>query len=242
LDELLPRFTEKKLADDYLGDFEDVHERFTKLAEERARVGFSAREAALYIFDLKAAILEILQQDAVAQPLVSFNISLRLTKLLDSFATTVFEAFINSREQAILRQTDEIAQLATPVIHIWAGVVALPIIGTLDSSRTQEMLENLLQEMVKTNSSIAILDISGVPAVDSMVAQHLVKTVSATRLTGGECIISGIRPEIALTVVQLGIGLPGIITKASLASALQHAFSLLDLYVAKRVVRAGGFK
>jgi len=145
-----------------------------------------------------------------------------------------FESYMKGREDVISRQIDEISEISTPVIRVWDGVVALPIIGTLDSSRTQVVMENLLQQIVDTGSSIAILDISGVPAVDSLVAQHLIKTVSATRLMGAECIISGIRPEIAQTVVHLGIDLTGIITKASLASALQTAFEMLQLTVVKR--------
>lgn len=147
-----------------------------------------------------------------------------------------FEAFMRGREDVISRQVDEISEISTPVITVWDGIVALPIIGTLDSSRTQIVMENLLQQIVDTGSSIAILDISGVPAVDSLVAQHLIKTVSATRLMGAECIISGIRPEIAQTVVHLGIDLTGIITKATLASALKTAFDMLQLTVVKRKI------
>lgn len=142
-----------------------------------------------------------------------------------------FEAFIKGREDVILRQTDEISEISTPVIRVWDGILALPIIGTLDSSRTQIVMENLLQEIVETGSSIAILDISGVPAVDSLVAQHLIKTVSATRLMGAECIISGIRPEIAQTIVHLGIDLSDIITKSTLASALKQSFSMMKFEV-----------
>jgi rsbT co-antagonist protein RsbR len=154
--------------------------------------------------------------------------------LIDNFGIVTFETFIKGREEVILRQTDEITEISTPVIRVWDGVLALPIIGTLDSSRTQVVMENLLQEIVESGSSIAILDISGVPAVDSLVAQHLIKTVSATRLMGAECIISGIRPEIAQTVVHLGIDLSHIITKASLASALRTAFNMLQLEVVKK--------
>ena len=153
---------------------------------------------------------------------------------MDSLSIVTFETFIKGREEVILRQTDEIAEISTPVIRLWDGILALPIIGTLDSSRTQVVMENLLQEIVETGSSIAILDISGVPAVDSLVAQHLIKTVSATRLMGAECIISGIRPEIAQTVVHLGIDLSNIITKASLASALAYALKSLKLEVRKQ--------
>ena len=145
-----------------------------------------------------------------------------------------FETFIKEREEVILRQTDEITEISTPVIQVWDNILALPIIGTLDSARTQVVMENLLQKIVETGSSIAILDISGVPAVDSLVAQHLIKTVSATRLMGAECIISGIRPEIAQTVVHLGIDLSNVITKSSLASALKSAFAMLRLQVSNK--------
>jgi len=163
-----------------------------------------------------------------------YQANLQLNAILDNMTIMTFEAFMRGREDVISRQVDEISEISTPVITVWEGIVALPIIGTLDSSRTQIVMENLLQQIVDTGSSIAILDISGVPAVDSLVAQHLIKTVSATRLMGAECIISGIRPEIAQTVVHLGIDLTGIITKASLASALKTAFDMLQLTVVKR--------
>jgi rsbT co-antagonist protein RsbR len=160
--------------------------------------------------------------------------SLKISKIVDNMTVLTFEGFIKGREDVILRQTDEIAEISTPVIRVWDGVVALPIIGTLDSSRTQVVMESLLQQIVETGSTIAILDISGVPAVDTLVAQHLIKTVSATRLLGAECIISGIRPEIAQIVVHLGIDLSGITTKSTLASALQTAFNMLQIQVTKK--------
>jgi rsbT co-antagonist protein RsbR len=158
----------------------------------------------------------------------------KITLIMDSFTLATFDTFIKGREEVILRQTDEMAEISTPVIRIWDGILVLPIIGTLDSSRTQVVMENLLEEIVETGSSISILDISGVPTVDSLVAQHLIKTVSATRLMGAECIISGIRPEIAQTVVHLGIDLSNIITKSTLASALKYAFNILHLEVSKK--------
>lgn len=199
----------------------------------RARRGFTPRETALYIFKLKETLLETLKAN-INDPVVLYTDSLYISNLIDNLAIVTFESFIKGREDVILRQTDEIAEISTPVIRVWDGVVALPIIGTLDSSRTQVVMENLLQQIVDTGSSIAILDISGVPAVDSLVAQHLIKTVSATRLLGAECIISGIRPEIAQIVVHLGIDLSNIITKASLASALKTAFNMLQLEVHKK--------
>ncbi len=156
---------------------------------------------------------------------------MEVNNLLDSLSIVTVETYIKGREEVILRQTDEISEISTPVIRVWEGILALPIIGTLDSARTQVVMENLLQQIVETGSRIAILDISGVPTVDSLVAQHLIKTVSATRLMGAECIISGIRAEIAQTIVHLGIDLSGINTKASLASALKLAYSMLGIEV-----------
>ncbi len=203
------------------------------IAITRARQGFSPRETGNFIFSLKEALLEVLQQEITEDARLLFTESLKINRIMDNLSVVTFETFIKGREEVILRQTDEIAEISTPVIRVWNGILALPIIGTLDSARTQVVMENLLQEIVETGSSIAILDISGVPAVDSLVAQHLIKTVSATRLMGAECIISGIRPEIAQTVVHLGIDLSNIITKATLASALAHAFKVMRLEVRK---------
>lgn len=199
----------------------------------RARQGFSPRETGTFVFTLKEALLTVLQSEISDNPQQLFDESMKISRLMDTLSVVTFETFIKGREEVILRQTDEIADISTPVIRVWDGILALPIIGTLDSARTQIVMENLLQEIVETGSSIAILDISGVPAVDSLVAQHLIKTVSATRLMGAECIISGIRPEIAQTVVHLGIDLSSIITKASLASALAYAFKSMRLEVRK---------
>ena len=216
-------------------DFEKVEEILSGIAISRARKGFSPRETGTYVLSLKSALLKTLSEE-IKDPALLYAESMKLSSLLDNFSTVTFETFIKGREDVILRQTDEIAEISTPVIKIWDGILALPIIGTLDSSRTQVVMENLLQEIVETGSSIAILDISGVPAIDTLVAQHLIKTVSATRLMGAECIISGIRPEIAQTVVHLGIDLSEIITKATLASALKLAFSMLELDVRKKAL------
>ncbi|RYU93397.1 STAS domain-containing protein [Emticicia agri] len=216
-------------------DFEKVEEILSGIAIARARRGFSPRETGAYVFSLKSAILKTLSEE-ISDAKVLYTESMRINSLLDNFSIVTFETFIKGREDVILRQTDEITEISTPVIKVWDGILALPIIGTLDSSRTQIVMENLLQEIVETGSSIAILDISGVPAIDTLVAQHLIKTVSATRLMGAECIISGIRPEIAQTVVHLGIDLSEIITKASLASALKTAFGMLELEVRKKAV------
>ncbi len=236
-EELLTAFIDS-LSDDNIDngdsrDFENVVDILSSISLSRAKQGFSPRETAAYIYGLKDALLLTLSEE-ISNPEVLYKQTMAISRLMDNFATVTFETFIRGREEVILRQTDEITEISTPVITVWDGILALPIIGTLDSSRTQVVMENLLQAIVDTESTIAILDISGVPAVDSLVAQHLIKTVSATRLMGAECIISGIRPEIAQTVVHLGIDLSNIITKATLASALKTSFAMLNMEVNKK--------
>jgi rsbT co-antagonist protein RsbR len=234
LDEFLKSINSENLHNPESPDFENVREILSGISMSRARQGFSPKETGLYVFSLKDAVITLLQQEVKNDPLILAESTLQISRLFDNFGVATFETFIKGREDIILRQTDEITEISTPVIKVWEGILALPIIGTLDSARTQVVMENLLQQIVDTGSSIAILDISGVPAVDSLVAQHLLKTVSATRLMGAECIVSGIRPEIAQTVVHLGIDLSNIITKASLAHALKHAFAVLQLEVRKK--------
>jgi rsbT co-antagonist protein RsbR len=231
LNALSANINEGTLANPQSDELEEVYEILSGISISRARQGFTPRETGVYIFSLKEAILEVLQDEIKNDPLALYQACLKINKLMDSLSVMTFETFIKGREEVILRQTDEITEISTPVIRVWEGILALPIIGTLDSARTQIVMENLLQEIVASGSTIAILDISGVPAVDSLVAQHLIKTVAATRLMGAECIISGIRPEIAQTVVHLGIDLSNIVTKASLASALKYSFSMLKMEV-----------
>jgi rsbT co-antagonist protein RsbR len=224
------------LSDENIDDpsrFDQFAEILDAISISRAKQGFTPRETGLFVFSFKDGLLEALQTD-IKDPQELYTQSLKISKLIDHFGINTFETFIRGREEVILRQTDEITEISTPVIQVWDGILALPIIGTLDSARTQVVMESLLQRIVESGSRIAILDISGVPAVDSLVAQHLIKTVSATRLMGAECIISGIRPEIAQTVVHLGIDLTSVLTKASLASALKSAFSMLRLQVTNR--------
>jgi rsbT co-antagonist protein RsbR len=202
-------------------------------AISRARMGYSPRETGVFLFSFKGAVMKALSEELKGDPAALYEESQKLSSTVDELTIASFETFIKGREEVILRQMDEIAEISTPVIRVWDGILALPIIGTLDSARTQVVMESLLSQIVETGSGITILDISGVPAVDSLVAQHLIKTVSAARLMGAECIISGIRPEIAQTIVHLGIDLSGIITKATLASALRYAFTALRLEVRK---------
>lgn len=236
LTELLNVMSDKNMGDAAESDeFEKVREILSGISISRARQGYSPRETGIYVFSLKDALQQLLQDELKDDPMSLVQAILNLNKMMDSLGVVTFETFIKGREEVILRQTDEITEISTPVIRVWDGILALPIIGTLDSSRTQVVMENLLQEIVDSGSSIAILDISGVPAVDSLVAQHLIKTVAATKLMGAECIISGIRPEIAQTVVHLGIDLSSVVTKASLAAALRYAFGILKLEVKKSV-------
>jgi rsbT co-antagonist protein RsbR len=194
------------------------------LSRSSAAQGQSADETSVFVLALKRPLLSFLQQQlgeaSGAQITSAFW---TLTKLVDSMAQFTVSTFQRAREEIITRQQEELLELSTPVVKLWEGVLAVPMIGTLDSNRTQIVMETLLQKIVETGSEIAIIDITGVPTVDTLVAQHLLKTVTAIRLMGADCIISGIRPQIAQTIVHLGIDLQGISTKASLADALALA-------------------
>ena len=229
---LLNALKKDNFEDVSLPEYDKVNEILAGISLSRAKSGFSPRETATFVFSLKEAFTKTLEKE-IKDVKQLYPEILKINRLLDSLALVTLETFIKGREEVILRQTSEISEISTPVIQVWDGILALPIIGTLDSARTQIVMESLLLKIVETESTIAILDISGVPAVDSLVAQHLIKTVAATRLMGAECIISGIRPEIAQTIVHLGIDLSNINTKASLAHALKTAFSMTRMEVRK---------
>ncbi len=192
-------------------------------SRQRERMGFSPSETAMFIFSLKEPLMVQLRADAKgdAEQLVQEMAS--VSGLLDKLGLHTMEVYQISREDVIRRQQEELLELSTPVVKLWEGIVALPLIGTLDSARTSVVMESLLQRIVETGSDIAIIDITGVPTVDTLVAQHLLKTVAAARLMGADCIISGIRPQIAQTMVHLGIDLSAVITKATIAEALKVA-------------------
>lgn len=240
-EELLNSFVKAIKSGNYTNieaqEYAPIIEILNGLSITRAHAGFSPRETAIYVLSLKKAIIKVLQEELAKDPAALVEEVLKISEVLDSLSILTLESFIKGREEVILRQTSEINEISTPVIRVWEGILALPIIGTLDSERTQVIMENLLQEIVNTGSSIAILDISGVPTVDTLVAQHLIKTVNATRLMGAECIISGIRPEIAQTIVHLGIDLTGVQTKASMSAALGTAFAKQQLVVSKAKAR-----
>lgn len=203
------------------------------ISTSRARQGFTPEETATFVLSLKQPIFVMLRRELAKVPDELFNEIWKTTQLIDALAMQTTQAYISTREELILRQQHEVLELSTPVVKLWEGILALPIIGTLDSARTQVVMESLLQTVVATNSKFAIIDITGVPTVDTLVAQHLLKTITAARLMGAECIISGVRPQIAQTIVHLGINLEQVITKARLSDA----FALALQRSGRRVVR-----
>ena len=200
-----------------------LKQMLTELSASRAVQGSSPTETARFIFSLKTILFKKLAAQSGASELTAGM--LEMSALMDKLGLYTAEAFQKSREAIIRRQQKEMLEMSTPVIKMWDGVLAVPLIGTLDSARTQIVMENLLQKIVETGSKIAILDITGVPTVDTQTAQHLMKTVSATRLMGADCIISGIRPQIAQTIVHLGIDIYDITTKATMADAVKEAMA-----------------
>ena len=203
------------------------------ISMSRARQGSSPSETATFVFSLKKTLFDALRARLSAQPEEAAAAIHDISLLLDKLGLFTTEIFQRGREQVIIRQQQELMELSTPVVTLWEGVLALPVIGTLDSARTQVVMENLLQRIVETGASIAIIDITGVPTVDTLTAQHLLKTAAAARLMGADCIISGIRPQIAQTIVHLGVELGSIVTKATLADAFAIALRRLGLGVTK---------
>ncbi|MCX4744616.1 STAS domain-containing protein [Kitasatospora sp. NBC_01287] len=204
-------------------EFSEVRALLTELSRNRARQGFTPTETATAVFAFKDLLVPdtgTSQEDIAAY--------LQLNRLVDALGLFTVETYSRTREEIIGSQAEQLLELSTPVVKLWDGVVAVPLVGTLDSARTQVVMEKLLQTLVDTGSDQAIIDITGVPAVDTEVAQHLLKTVVAARLMGAECTISGIRPQIAQTIVALGIQFGDIVTKATLADALKHAMKRLD--------------
>jgi rsbT co-antagonist protein RsbR len=209
-----------------------VRDILSTISRSRARQGFTPTETATFVFSLKQPVFTIMRGELSPEQLAEE--SWTLTTILDGLGLYTTETYQKGREEIISRQQQELLELSTPVVELWEGVLALPLIGTLDSARTQVVMESLLQAIVDTGSQIAIIDITGVPVVDTLVAQHLLKTVAAARLMGADCIISGIRPQIAQTIVHLGVEISDVATKATLADAFAIALRRIGLTVAKR--------
>jgi rsbT co-antagonist protein RsbR len=208
------------------------------ISRSRALQGFSPRETATLIFSLKEPLFEQFRSQLGGNAALLAQASLQMTLLIDQLGLYTMEVYQRSREDVVRRQQDEIAELSTPVVKLWDGILALPIIGTLDSARTQVVMENLLQAIVEHSAELAIIDITGGPTVDTLVAQHLLKTIAAARLMGGDCIVSGIRPQIAQTMVHLGVDL-NVVSKATLADALALAFQRTGRSVIRKARTSG---
>lgn len=204
-------------------EWNSVRDVLDGFSRSRAREGYAPSETATLVFSLKRPLFSVLSEELRDQPAALASATWQTTLLLDEFGLYTTEVYQKGREEVIARQQQEMLELSTPVVELWESVLALPLIGTLDSARTSVVMENLLQRIVETGAQIAIIDITGVPMVDTLVAQHLLKTVAAARLMGADCIISGIRPQIAQTLVHLGVALNEVVTKATLADAFAVA-------------------
>ncbi|MEH2287819.1 STAS domain-containing protein [Nostoc sp.] len=206
--------------------WQEMREMLTSISRSRSQNGFTPSETATFVFSFKQTLFQRMREQFKDPTELGDNIWIA-TNLLDRLGLLTIEVYQKTREEVILQQQEELMELSTPVVKLWEGILALPIIGTLDSARTQIMMESLLQKIVETGSEVAIIDITGVPTVDTLTAQHLLKTVTAARLMGADCLISGIRPQIAQTIVYLGIDLTNVVTKATLADAFLTALKQL---------------
>lgn len=217
-------------------EWQPVFDFLENISRSRAIQGFTSEQTAHFIFSLKKPLFSCLRKelkqdaDGLAQEIWVAS------ELLDRLGMVTVRTFQKTREDIIHRQQQDLLELSTPVVKLWDGVLALPMIGTLDSARTQIVMESLLQRIVETGSEMAIIDITGVPTVDTLVAQHLIKTVTAIRLMGADCIISGVRPQIAQTIVHLGVDLHGVTTKATLADALSLALKRTGFVISRKPV------
>jgi rsbT co-antagonist protein RsbR len=215
------------------GEWSAMRELLGEISRQRAVQGFTPTETAIFVFSFKRPLFDRIGVEYAGDPKGLADEVWAATELLDKLGLYTSEIFLKTREEVILRQQQEMLELSTPVVELWNGVLALPLIGTLDSARTQIVMQNLLEAIVAKSADLAIIDITGVPTVDTLVAQHLLKTVAAARLMGADCVISGIRPQIAQTIIHLGVDLSGVLTKATLADAFQLALKRKSLTVSR---------
>lgn len=221
----------QNLTDISRQEWSPVRDILADISKNRASKGFTPSETASFIFSLRPAVLELIEREGGAN---AVRDAAAATLLLDKLGLFTFEEYQKTREGIINRQQQEMLELSVPVVRLFEGIVAVPLIGTLDSARTQVVMENLLQRIVETGAEIAIIDITGVPTVDTLVAQHLLKTVAAARLMGADCIISGIRPQIAQTIIHLGVDLQNVTTKATMADALVLALKTMGMLISRK--------
>src|SRR5437764_10186938 len=226
------------ITDPATAEWQGARELLTEISRSRALKGFSPSDTAMFVFSLKRPLFAQLRKEVGTDARALADETWLATQLIDRLGLFTTEMHQKSREVVIGRQQQEMLELSTPVVKLWDGILALPLVGTLDSARTQVVMESLLQRIVDTGAEVAILDITGVPTVDTLVAQHLIKTVTAARLIGSDCIISGIRPQIAQTIVHLGVQLGDVITKANLADAFAIALERSGMTITRLAPRA----
>ncbi|MYM24987.1 STAS domain-containing protein [Duganella sp. FT135W] len=217
-----------------LRPWDEVRNLLNEISSQRAKQGSTPNETATFVFSLKQSLFTMLRRELSAEPLELAEALWGISTILDQLGLYTVEVFQKSRDQIIVRQQHELMELSTPVVKLWQDILALPLIGTLDSARSQVVMESLLEKVVETGAAIAIIDITGVPTVDTLVAQHLMKTIAAARLMGADCIISGIRPQIAQTIVHLGVNLEDVVTKATLADAFVVALDRVGATISRR--------
>jgi rsbT co-antagonist protein RsbR len=214
--------------------WDEVRNLLSEVSIQRAKQGSTPNDTATFVFSLKQPLFTMLRRELGADSAELADASWAINTLLDQLGLYTLEVFQKSRDQIIVRQQHELMELSTPVVKLWQDILALPLIGTLDSARSQVVMESLLEKIVETGAAIAIIDITGVPTVDTLVAQHLMKTIAAARLMGADCIISGIRPQIAQTIVHLGVNLEDVVTKATLADAFVVALARVGATITRK--------
>ncbi|MDB9512094.1 STAS domain-containing protein [Kamptonema animale CS-326] len=237
LDLLVAALDRGNLTDINTSEWRQVREMLSSISRDRTHKGFTPSETATFILSLKHPLFTHLNSELANDSQNLIQEIWSVSTLLDKLGLLTTEIYQKAREEVIYRQQEELMELSTPVVKLWDGILALPIIGTLDSNRTQGVMESLLQKIVETGAEVTIIDITGVPTVDTLTAQHLLKTVTAARLMGADCIISGIRPQIAQTIVYLGVDLADVITKATLADAFALALKRIGASITRNQPR-----
>ena len=217
-------------------EYDEVNKFLANFSVSRASIGFSPSETATYIFSLKDTVLRFLQDEFGDQPAELSKAVIGFSMLMDKLGLITVETYVKAREDVIREQQKSLLEISTPVIQVWEEILVLPLIGTIDSARAKQIMENLLESIVATKSSIVIMDITGVPAVDTEVANRLLRTMQAAKLMGAECVLTGISPQISQTLVHIGVDLSGVTTRASLRDGLALAFRKLKLKVTKMEV------